>query len=72
MSKSQAQNNEITSYMYELQMLQLRVRGRPSMNKDIFAIELDYPLDHHSLTLLRIDPEFVEPVDYYISINKER
>lgn len=66
-----ARDDEINSNMYGLQIFQLRVGYRPITREKIHVIELDYPLDHHAQTLLRIGPNFVELVDDNIPTYEE-
>lgn len=54
-------------------MLLLRAGvGGLATNEEIHVVELDFPLGHHARTLLRIGPEFIEPVNDDMITNKER
>lgn len=70
--ENHAQDYEITFHMYELQILQLRVREKEATKEEVRIVDLYYPLVHDSKTTLRIGPEFVEPLDDDIPIDKER
>ncbi|KAF3634172.1 hypothetical protein FXO37_26625 [Capsicum annuum] len=63
MLERQAWTDEITAWMYGLQMLQLWIGRRPATQQKIRAVELDYPLGRHTETMLWICPNFVEPVE---------
>ncbi|KAF3645858.1 hypothetical protein FXO37_20754 [Capsicum annuum] len=67
----QAQNKEIKTRMYGLQMLQLRVGGFPATHEEIQAVEMDYYLGHHARTMLRIGTDFIELVDDDVPTEEE-
>lgn len=48
LSECHVWDDKITVCMYGLQILQLRVGGRPSTREDIRALELDYLLSHQA------------------------
>ncbi|XP_016577508.2 uncharacterized protein LOC107875339 isoform X2 [Capsicum annuum] len=72
MPERQARNDEITARMYGLTMLQLKIGGRPATEQEIRAVELDYPLGPHARTMLRIGPDFDEPLDDDVPTEEER
>lgn len=67
-----AQDNKITACMYMMQMLQLRMGGRPTTREEIRIVDLNYLLGHYVRTLLRIGSEFVEPIDDDIPTHEKR
>lgn len=71
MPKCQAQNNEIITQIYGLQLLQLSVLDCPSTHEEIQAIERDYSFSPHASTKLYIGPKFIKPVDDDVPTNKD-
>ncbi|KAF3681343.1 hypothetical protein FXO38_01764 [Capsicum annuum] len=72
MAEHQARANEISSRIFGLQMLHLRIWGIFKTHEELHDVELYYPLCRHARTLLWIEPEFVEPMDNDVPTDEER
>ncbi|KAF3620990.1 hypothetical protein FXO38_32040 [Capsicum annuum] len=54
-----------------LMIMMSRIEGRPATLEELHAVELDYPPSHHARTLLRIGPDYVEPIDNDVPTDEE-
>lgn len=47
-------------------------RGRFPTHEELYNMELDYPISHQARILLRIVPEFFEPIDVDVPTDVDR
>ena len=63
--------DKVLGRMYGLMMILSMMRSRPATPEELHVVELDYPLGHYTKNMLRIQPDFVEPVDDNIPTDEE-
>lgn len=61
----------IMGQMYRLEMLHHRRSGRPSTQQEIDKFEAQHILNTYANAVLKIDPQFFEPVKDDVSTNPE-
>ncbi|PHU17445.1 hypothetical protein BC332_13140 [Capsicum chinense] len=71
MLERQTRTDEVLDRLYGLMMMMSKTKGRSATLEELYVVEFDYPLGHHARTMLRIGPNFVEPIDDDIPTDEE-
>ncbi|PHU17270.1 hypothetical protein BC332_12965 [Capsicum chinense] len=71
MLERQTRTDEVLGRLYGLMMMISKTGGIPTTPKTLHVVELDYPLSHHSRTMLMIGLDFVKSVDDDVPTDEE-
>ncbi|KAF3640049.1 putative serine/threonine-protein phosphatase 7 long form -like protein [Capsicum annuum] len=71
MLERQTRTDKVLGRLYGLMMMISKTGGIPTTPKALHVVELDYPLSHHSRTMLMIGLDFVKSVDDDVPTDEE-
>lgn len=72
LAERHAWDNGITDRTFGLRILFLLIGASPSTREKIWWVEVEYPLNSYVRKLLKVGPDFMDPVDGDVSINEDR